>query len=424
MWKTEKWMRNNYQKNEKTDISKKLSDKVVLAFSGGLDTSYCVIYLKEKGYEVTTVTVDTGGFSQEEIKNIQVKSKLLGAKNHIFVDGKIELYEKFISYIIKGNILRGGVYPLCAGPERLIIVQKLIEAAENLGASYVAHGSTGAGNDQIRFDVAMQVLAPHLKVLTPIRDSKIKREDEYALLEKNHLPISSKSSAYSINQSLLGITAGGEETKNSWSVPPEQIFPEIAPLDKTPDSAFVFILSFDKGLPVAINGKKLSGVGIMEYLRKIGGEHGVGKDIHIGNTILGIKGRIVFAAPAVLILIKAHIELEKIVQTKWQDFWKETVSNFYGNLLHEALYFDPVMRDLEAMINSSQKNVTGDVRVRLFKGNIIINGCKSPYSLMDSKIAVYGEENLVWDARDVVGFSKIYSLQSMLAENAKRKSNK
>lgn len=400
---------------------KENNSQVILAFSGGLDTSYCVVYLKKQGYEVTTLTVDTGGFNKQEIAQIAAKSKLLGAKRHYFVDGKIELYNQFISYIIKGNILRGGVYPLCAGTERLVIAQKLIETAKKMGAGYVAHGSTGAGNDQVRFDVALQILAPDLKILAPIRDAGIKREAELELLKKHHIPVSSKSSVYSINKSMLGVTVGGGETKDSWGVPSEEVYPGITPLDKTPNQSAELILSFEKGLPVGIDGKKMTGIAIMGYLTKVGSKHSVGKGIHLGNTILGIKGRIAFAAPAAIITIKAHKELEKLVQTKWQSFWKETLSDFYGQFLHEAFYFDPVMRDLEAMIDSSQQNVTGDVKVKLFKGNIIINGCRSPYSLMNSEIAIYGEENVMWDSRDVVGFSKIYAIPSMLAAGVKRK---
>lgn len=399
----------------------KNTNKVVLAFSGGLDTSYCAIYLQEQGYDVITLTVDTGGFDKQEIAQIAAKSKLLGAKHHYFVDGKVKLYDQFISYIIKGNILRGGVYPLCAGTERLIIAQKLIETAKKLGAGYVAHGSTGAGNDQVRFSVALQILAPDLKVLVPIRDSGIRREDELELLKKHYISVSSKSSVYSVNKSMLGVTIGGKETKDSWEAPSEEVYPGVAPLDKTPDQPAELVFSFEKGLPVGINGKKMAGIAIMDYLTKVGNKHGVGKSIHLGNTILGIKGRVAFAAPAAIILIKAHKELEKLVQTKWQSFWKDTLSDFYGQLLHEALYFDPVMRDLEAFINSSQENVTGDVKVKLFKGNIIIEGCRSPYSLMNPEIAVYGEENLMWDSRDVVGFSKIYAISNMLAASVKRK---
>lgn len=397
-------------------------NKVVLAFSGGLDTSYCVVYLIQQGYEVTTVTIDTGGFNKSEIAQIKAQSKLLGAKFHYFIDAKEEFYNQFISYIIKGNILRGGVYPLCAGTERLIIAQKLIKIAKETGAGIVAHGSTGAGNDQVRFDVALQILASDLKVIAPIRDLGVKREEELELLKKYNFSIRLKSSSYSINKSLLGITIGGKETKNSWDTPPEEAFESVTPLDKTPKSPAEFILFFKEGLPVAIDGKKMSGIAIMDYLAKIGGQHGVGKDIHLGNTILGIKGRIAFVAPAATILIKAHKELEKLVQTKWQSFWKDHLSDFYGNLLHEALYFDPVMRDLEALINSSQKNVTGEVKVKLFKGNIIINGCRSIYSLMNPEVAIYGEENLMWNSQDVAGFSKIYAIPGMLSAIVKRKS--
>lgn len=408
-------------KQDQITVQNKNKGKVILAFSGGLDTSFCVVYLKEQGYEVITLTVDTGGFSKQDLAQIALKSKQLGAKHHYLVDGKDQLYHQFVSYIIKGNILRGGVYPLCAGPERLVIAQKLVETAKKMKADFIAHGSTGAGNDQIRFDVTLQILAPHRTVIAPIRDLRITREEEVKLLKKHHVPVSLKSGAYSVNKSILGITIGGVETKGSWDAPPEEVFDEITPLDKTPQVAAEFILSFEKGLPTAINGKKMSGLVIMDYLGKLGGEHGVGKNIHLGNTILGIKGRIAFAAPAITILIKAHKELEKLVQTKWQSFWKETLSDFYGQFLHEALYFDPVMRDLEALIDSSQANVTGDVQIKLFKGNIIIIGCKSPYSLMDQEIATYGEENLMWDSRDAVGFSKIYAIPSMLSANVKRK---
>ncbi|OGE26421.1 argininosuccinate synthase [Candidatus Daviesbacteria bacterium RIFCSPHIGHO2_02_FULL_39_12] len=394
---------------------------VVLAFSGGLDTSFCVIYLKEQGYQVVTVTVDTGGFSDQESSQIAKNARLLGAIGHYFADGKQQLYDQFISYIIKGNILRGGVYPLCAGTERFVIASKLVEIAKKVGAKYIAHGSTGAGNDQIRFDIALKILAPELTALTPIRDLGVKREEEIELLKKYNFPIPSSSNTYSINQGMLGVTIGGKETKGSWEIPPEDVYPGMTPLEKTPDLPTTLIISFYKGLPVAIDSKKMTGIDIFNHLAKIGGKHGVGKNIHLGDTILGIKGRIVFAAPAALILIKAHKELEKLVQTKWQSFWKEILSDFYGNLLHEGLYFDPVMQDITAMINSSQENVTGDVRIKLFKGNIIIEGCKSPYSLMDTETAVYGEENLMWDARDLTGFSKIYSLQSTIAASVKRK---
>lgn len=396
----------------KQDLKK---DTVVLAFSGGLDTSFCVAYLKEQGYQVITLTVDTGGFSKEEIAEIELKSKALGAQKHFFLDGRQDFYDKFISYIIKGNILRGSVYPLCAGTERLVIAQKLVEVAKKVNAKYLAHGSTGAGNDQVRFDIALQVLAANLITLTPIRDLAITREKEVEFLKKHQINISAETKSYSINQGLLGITIGGKETTGSWQSPPDDIYPGIKPIAQTPDNPANFIISFNQGLPIAVNGKKMTGVEIMLYLAEIGAEHGVGKNIHLGNTILGIKGRVAFAATAITILIHAHRELEKLVQTKWQSFWKEILGQFYGDMLHGALYFDPIMRDIEVLINSSQKKVSGDVKVKLFKGNIIIEGVKSDYSLMDSEVATYGEENLMWSGEDVKGFSKIYGMQSVLA---------
>ena len=302
----------------KQDIKK---EKVVLAFSGGLDTSFCVIYLREQGYQVITLTVDTGGFSKKETEEIALKAKLLGASKHFFVDGRQIFFDKFITYIIKGNILRGSVYPLCAGTERLVIAQKLVEIAKRENAKYVAHGSTGAGNDQVRFDVALKVLAQDLEVLTPIRDLSISREKEVEFLKKHNINISAGVKSYSVNKGLLGVTLGGKETKGSWQSPPDDIYPGIKPIEETPDNPASFTVSFNQGLPVAINGKKMNGVEIMLHLAKIGSDHGVGKNIHLGNTIIGIKGRVAFAAPAITILIHAHRELEKLVQTKWQSFW-------------------------------------------------------------------------------------------------------
>lgn len=398
----------------------KQKKKVILAFSGGLDTSFCVLWLKKQGYDVITLTVDTGGFTKKDEENIAKQSHLLGSIKHYFVNGKHDLYQKVISYIIKGNILRGDVYPLCAGPERLIIAEKLANIAEKEHANAISHGSTGAGNDQVRFDVALKVLIPQVKIIAPIRDLGIKREDEITILQKQNIPIPSVSKSYSVNKGMLGVTVGGKETKESWESPPDDVYSGITPIAKTPNGPGVFVLSFHKGLPTAIDGKQMGGVEIMEYLTKVGGKHGVGKNIHLGNTILGIKGRVAFAAPAITILIKAHKELEKLVLTKWQLFWKDHLGDVYGNFLHEALYFDPVMRDIEALIDSSQNHVKGEVKVKLYKGNIIIEGYKSPYSLMNPKIAVYGEENTLWTGAEAAGFSKLYGLQSILASNAKK----
>lgn len=394
--------------------------KVVLAFSGGLDTSFCVPFLKEKGYEVYAATVDTGGFTLKEIQEIKNRTKELGVTKHFVIDGKPDLYHQIVSYVIKGNVLRGDVYPLCAGPERIIQAAKVVGLAKQIGASAVAHGSTGAGNDQVRFDVAIHTLAPELKIITPIRELGITRDEEITFLEKHGIPVDKSSKDYSVNKGMLGTTIGGKETKNSWELPPDEVYPTVVDIESAPKNGEEIIVSFQKGLPTAVNGKSLSGLEIMNYLDTLGATHGAGKGMHLGNTILGIKGRVVFEAPAALILIKAHKELEKLVLTKWQSFWKDMVSEAYGNFIHEGLYFDPVVKDIEAFIDNSQRAVTGDVKIKLHKGNIIVIGVKSPYSLMDQKVATYGEQNVSWTGQDAVGFSKIYGLQSRLAAKAKK----
>lgn len=415
-----------------------MKKKIILAFSGGLDTSFCVLWLKNQGFEVITMTVDTGGFSKAEIKQIENRASELKVFKHYFLDAQKEFYQKIVTFIILGNILRGGVYPLCAGPERIIIAQKLVEVAQKEQAGYVAHGSTGAGNDQVRFDVTVKTLAPDLNIIAPVRKFMIQRSDEVKFLKKQGITVPNHTRSYSINKGMLGTTIGGKETKNSWESVPDEVYSGIIPLDKTSNKPEEIIISFEKGLPKAVKTRSArwqaelseailpaqagtpptveeSGIEIMDYLAKIGGEHGVGKGIHLGTTILGIKGRVAFAAPAVTILIKAHKELEKLVLTKWQLFWKDHLADVYGNFLHEALYFDPVMRDIEALIDSSQKQVTGEARVKLFKGNVTITGVRSPYSLLDPKVAVYGENNSLWTGREAEGFCKIYGLQSILA---------
>ncbi len=394
--------------------------KVILAFSGGLDTSFCALYLKAQGYNVVTLTVDTGGFTKQDKEVIKKQAKKVGSIKHIFINAKQDLFDAFAAYIIKGNVLRGGVYPLCVGPERIIIAKKLAELAILEKADAVAHGSTGAGNDQVRFDIALSVLLPGTKVITPIRDLGITRSKEIEFLKKNNIQMSEAIKLYSINKGLLGTTIGGSETNGSWDPLPDSAYPTVLSIDKTPNQGEEIIISFKKGLPVQINGKRMHVVAIMEFLNLLGAKHGVGKAIHLGNTVLGIKGRVGFEAPGALILIKAHTELEKLVLTKWQLFWKETICNAYGNFLHEALYFDPVVKDIEAFIDNSQTIVTGQVKVKLIKGNICIQGVKSSYSLMSSKIATYGEENLLWNGQDAKGFSKIYGLQSILVNRAKK----
>ena len=389
--------------------------KAALAFSGGLDTSFCAIYLKEElGYDVVSITVDTGGFSKEELVNIEKRARDLGVAKHYTVDGKASVYEDFISYIIKGNSLRGNIYPLSVGAERVSQAIEVARIAVNEKADVLAHGSTGAGNDQIRFDVAFGVLLPDKKILTPIRELGWSRDQEAGWLKKRGVHVENEIKDYSINEGLWGTTIGGRETHDSWDFPPEHVFKNTKSIEEASDKPVDVVIEFKRGMPVSINGKQKKGIEIISELNKTAGNCGVGRGVHIGDTILGIKGRIVFEAPAPLIIIAAHRELEKLVLSKNQRFWKDHLSQVYGDMLHEGLYFDPVMRDIEAMIDSSQTNVNGSAKTRLQKGNYLITGVKSGHSLMKPDIATYGEVQNLWDSRDAEGFSKIYGIPSKL----------
>ncbi len=389
--------------------------KVVLAFSGGLDTTFCAVYLKEElGFDVVSVTVDTGGFSDAELKNIEGRSKSLGAVKHYTIDGKKFVYDKFVSHIIRGNSLRGNVYPLSVGAERVAQAVEVARIAREEDAAAVAHGSTGAGNDQIRFDVALSVLAPDKELITPIRSLGWSREKEASWLKDRGVDVDVEVKDYSINEGLWGTTIGGRETHDSWQFPPDSVFKKTKNPEKTPDKPADIVIDFVKGLPTAIDGKEMEGIDSIAALNERAGDYGIGRGVHIGDTILGIKGRIVFEAPAPILLIAAHRELEKIVLSSRQRFWKDHIGQVYGDLLHEGLYFDPVMRDLEAMIVSSQYRVTGSARVRLNRGSFLVTGVKSENSLMREDLATYGEVQNLWDSRDAEGFSRIYGIPSKL----------
>jgi argininosuccinate synthase len=389
--------------------------KAVLAFSGGLDTSFCAVYLKEElGFDVISVTVDTGGFSKEELVKIENRARELGVAKHYTVDGRSFVYENFISYIIKGNSLRGSIYPLSVGAERVSQAIEVARVAVKEKAEVLAHGSTGAGNDQIRFDVAFGVLSPEKKIITPIRELGWSREREAGWLGERGVHVDTDIKDYSINEGLWGTTIGGRETHDSWDFPPEHVFKNTKSVEEAPDKPAEVIIEFEKGLPVSINGKPKKGIEIISGLNQTAGNYGIGRGVHIGDTILGIKGRIVFEAPAPLLLISAHRELEKLILSGKQRFWKDHLSQVYGDMLHEGLYFDPVMRDIEAMIDSSQSRVTGSAKIRLQKGSYLITGVKSAHSLMKSDIATYGEVQKLWDSRDAEGFSKIYGIPSKL----------
>jgi len=392
--------------------------KITLAFSGGLDTCFSIPYLKENyNADIITVTVDTGGFTNKELIENESKSNKLGAVKHYTIDAKKEFYDKFITYLIKANALRGGVYPLCASASRYIQAEKIVEIAKKENVDAIAHGSTGAGSDQVRYDTAFSVLAPELKIITPYRDEELTREYEYEYLKSKGFEYENNKKDYSINESLIGVTIGGKETNVSMGLPPDSVNKLVKPLNEASDQAEELTIEFNKGIPVKVNDKSITGPKLIEYLNKIGKEHAIGKTVHLGDTIIGVKGRIVVEAPAMQILIKAHKELEKLVLTKMQLFWKNQLSNLYGDLVHEAKYYDPLVKDLESFIDSIQNKVSGIVKLKLFKGNIIVEGCSSKFSLMNQKIATYAEENPAWSGSDARGFCKLYGLQSKLAKS-------
>ena len=393
---------------------------IVLAFSGGLDTSFCVPYLREKyGESVFSVTVDTGASLDETA--LKARSKKLGAEKHFHIDARQTLYEDYLKFLIMGNVLRGGVYPLCVGAERVVQALEVVKIARQVGARAIAHGSTGAGNDQVRFDSVVHLFADGMELITPIRDEGFTRQDTTEFLLERGFSVPEKTTRYSINEGLWGTTIGGEETLGTTEPLPDEAYPHTVPAAEAPKAGLELCIQFQNGLPIALDGEELPPVALITKLASIGAEHGVGRNIHVGDTILGLQGRIGFEAPAPLILITAHRELEKLVLTKWQRYQKDQLSDFYGMLLHEGQYFDPVMRDIEAFLASSQDRVTGSVFVRLYKGNISVQGCESPHSMFDTGVATYGEETALWDGPDARSFSKLSGLQTYLAYKARSK---
>ena len=385
-----------------------MSNKAVLAYSGGLDTSYCLVNLtKDQGMEVHTVIVNTGGFSDEELKDIEARAYELGSSKHVTIDITEKYYNDCVRYLIYGNVLKNNTYPLSVSAERMFQSIAIAQYAKDVDAEYIVHGSTGAGNDQIRFDVAFAVISPSSKIITPIRDEKLSRQQEVEYLQANGVNYSWEKAKYSINRGIWGTSVGGVETLTSDLALPEEAYP--TPLSRTEPS--VIEIEFEKGIPVGLDGEKLSPVALIQKLNEIGGEYAIGRDIHVGDTILGIKGRVGFEAPAAYLLIKAHHLLEKHTLTRWQLLHKDSLANWYGTLLHEAQYMDPVMRDIEAFLESSQNHVTGKVKVQLNPYYFSMIGIESPYDMMQSKVATYGEENEAWDSRDARGFIKIFGNQ-------------
>jgi argininosuccinate synthase len=387
--------------------------RTLLAFSGGLDTSFCVLWLRGQGREVHTVTVDTGGFDDAELARIEKVAHQLGAESHTTINARDELFRDYLRFLIAGNVLRGGVYPLSVSAERVCQARGVVRHARQITAVAIAHGSTGAGNDQVRFDVAFRALAPEFEILTPIRDLALSRAEERAFLSARGFTFPEKLEQYSLNQGMWGTTVGGKETHDSWQHLPDEAYPggEIDPA--LPARAVT--ITFDKGVPSKIDGEAKSPVAAIDALNEIGRRYGIGRGIHLGDTILGIKGRVGFEAPAAHLLIAAHRELEKLVLTGKQLFWKEHLGNVYGTLLHEGHFFDPLARDLEAFLESSQRVVTGDARVRISPRSFAVEGVRSANSLMRSEIASYGEGTSLWSGSEAAAFAKIFGVPEMLA---------
>lgn len=397
-------------------------EKVVLAFSGGLDTSFCAKYLTEEcGYELYTAIANTGGFNAADLAKIEEKAYKLGSKQHASLDITGEYYEKSIKYMIFGNVLRNGTYPISVSSERIFQAIAIINYAKEVGASYVAHGSTGAGNDQVRFDLTFQILAPEIKILTPTRDMTLTREYEIDYLRKHGIEDDFKKMEYSINKGLWGTSIGGKETLKSELTLPEEAYPS----QMVAEGEERLALEFVEGEIAAVNGKSYSNkVEAIQAVEEIASRYAIGRDMHIGDTIIGIKGRVGFEAAAPIILIAAHKMLEKHTLTKWQQYWKDQIGTWYGMFLHEAQYLEPVMRDMEAFLQTSQRNVTGTVYVDLKPYHYVLVGVESNFDLMKSDFGEYGEVNKAWDADDVKGFTKILGNQMKIYHAVQAKNGK
>lgn len=399
-----------------------MAKKVVLGFSGGLDTSYCVKYLAEdNGYEVHSIIVNTGGFTDGELKQIEAHAYRLGVKTHTEIDAVKGYYDRIIRYLIYGNVLKNNTYPLSVSAERLTQALNIAEHAKKLGADAVAHGSTGAGNDQVRFDMIFHIMIPGVEIITPIRDLRLSREEEIAYLESKGVKMNFEKAVYSINKGLWGTSVGGKETLSSNGMLPEGAWPTQV----TEKGTRNLELGFEKGELTTVDGEEF--VHPSEAIKKvqsIAGPYGIGRDIHVGDTIIGIKGRVGFEAAAPMVIIKSHHALEKHVLTKWQLNWKDQLAQFYGNWLHEGQILDPVMRDIEAFLENSQHHVTGKVFLKLLPYHFQVTGIESLYDLMSSKFGKYGEMNTGWTGEDVRGFSKIFGNQAAIYHQVKEDAGK
>lgn len=395
------------------------SEPIVVAYSGGLDTSFLVPWIRERyGRPVITVTVNTGGLDEEAARTLEERARALGAVQHHLVDARAEYFEQVLRFLIMGNVRRGQLYPLCVGAERVMQAQTIARMARSLGTHMIAHGCTAAGNDQVRFEVALRTLAPDLEVLAPVRDQAFKRADELQYLRARALPVPAFGAAYSINRGLWGVTIGGQETLTSSASIPDEAWVLTRDAFAHPRAPSRHTISFERGRPCALDGQALGPIAIIEALETLAGSFGIGRAIHLGDTIIGTKGRVAFEAPAAETLLVAHRELEKLVLTARQQRIKELVAQPYGDLVHEGQLLDPVCRDIEALLLSSQERVTGAVRVLLRPGSVFVEGVESAYSLMSASRGVYGESAGEWTAVDALGFSKIAALTGMFYRRA------
>lgn len=395
------------------------SKPIVLAYSGGLDTSFLVPWVAENtGRPVITVTVDTGGIDEAAARTLAERARALGAIEHHQIDARADYFEQVLRFLIMGNVRRGQLYPLCVGAERVMQAQTIARMARELGTNMIAHGCTAAGNDQVRFEVALRTLAPDLEVLAPVRDKAFKRQEELDYLKARNLPVPPFGAAYSINRGLWGVTIGGKETLTSAGSIPDSAWVLTRDAFTNPRAPERHTLSFEKGRPVGLDGRPMTPVQVIESLESIAAPFGVGRGIHLGDTIIGTKGRVAFEAPAAETLLTAHRELEKLVLTGRQQRIKELVAQPYGDLVHEGQLLDPVCRDIEALLLSSQERVTGQVHIVFRTGSVFIEGVESPYSLMSASKGVYGEAVGEWTAADALGFSKIVSLTGVFARRA------
>jgi argininosuccinate synthase len=395
------------------------AEPIVLAYSGGLDTSFLVPWVAENtGRPVITVTVDTGGIDAAAATTLASRARALGSIEHHTIDARADYFEQVLRFLIMGNVRRGQLYPLCVGAERVMQAQTIALMARKLGTNTIAHGCTAAGNDQVRFEVALRTLAPELTVLAPVRDHAFQLKDELAYLEARKLPVPPWGAAYSVNRGLWGVTIGGKETLNSHGSIPDEAWVLSRDAFTKPQAPERHTISFEKGRPSALDGRKLDPVALIEELEIIGAKFGIGRGIHLGDTIIGTKGRVAFEAPAAEALLTAHRELEKLVLTARQQRIKELVANPYGDLVHEGQLLDPVCRDIEALLVSSQERVSGDVHVLMRPGNLFVEGVDSPFSLLAASRGVYGEAAGEWTATDALGFSKIVSLTGVFHRRA------